>query len=271
MLLPAFLFGLLVGLSLGLTGGGGTLFAVPLLVYGLGLQAKEAVMISLATVGATSLLGFRRRWESGHVDVSTGILFAVAGMVGAPAGTWIASWIPDTVLLLAFAVLMTVISVRMWPRSSPVEPAAGEVDATDSPAMSCQRSPGGRLLLTSRCLILLLVAGMLTGMLAGLFGVGGGFAIVPALVMLTGIPLHHAIGTSLMIVAMISASGLVTHLLAGQTIPIQLTSLFLTGSIAGLVSGEQLSHRLSTASLQKLLAVAILLVAIFIVFRQLQS
>jgi hypothetical protein len=112
---------------------------------------------------------------------------------------------------------------------------------------------------------------MLTGMLAGLFGVGGGFAIVPALVMLTGIPLHHAIGTSLMIVAMISASGLVTHLLAGQTIPIQLTSLFLTGSIAGLVSGEQLSHRLSTASLQKLLAVAILLVAIFIVFRQLQS
>ena len=99
MLWLSLIFGAVVGLSLGLTGGGGAIFAVPLLVYGLGVDPREAIAISLAAVGATSLVGFLHRWKLGQVEIRTGLLFAVAGMVGAPVGTWIAGFLPETVLL----------------------------------------------------------------------------------------------------------------------------------------------------------------------------
>ena len=100
MLWLSLLFGAVVGLSLGLTGGGGAIFAVPLLVYGLGVPAREAVAISLAAVGATSFVGFLHRWKLGEVELRTGLLFAIAGMVGAPVGTWIAGFLPEAVLLV---------------------------------------------------------------------------------------------------------------------------------------------------------------------------
>lgn len=112
------LFGTLVGLSLGLTGGGGAIFAVPLLVYGLGTPTKDAVGISLAAVGATSLVGFLHCWTLRHVEVRTGLLFAIAGMLGAPIGTWLASFLPDAILLLAFAGLMLLVALRMWQQAS---------------------------------------------------------------------------------------------------------------------------------------------------------
>src|SRR6188768_726228 len=106
MALLSLIFGAVVGLSLGLTGGGGAIFAVPLLVYGLGVDAREAVAISLAAVGATSFVGFLHRWKLDEVELRTGLLFAIAGMLGAPVGTWIASLIPESTLLLLFAGLM---------------------------------------------------------------------------------------------------------------------------------------------------------------------
>src|SRR5688572_7870911 len=112
------IFGAVVGLSLGLTGGGGAIFAVPLLVYGLGVPAREAVGISLLAVGSTSLVGFVQRARRGLVEFPTGLLFAVAGMFGAPAGSWLANRMPETLLLSLFAILMLVIAVRMWSKSN---------------------------------------------------------------------------------------------------------------------------------------------------------
>ncbi len=114
MLLLTLLLGTLVGFSLGMTGGGGAIFAVPLLVYVLGIPTREAVGISLLTVGSTAMVGFLPRARHGLVEFPTGILFALAGMIGAPIGSKLADLIPEAILLVAFAFLMLLISVRMW-------------------------------------------------------------------------------------------------------------------------------------------------------------
>ena len=105
------LFGSIVGVSLGLTGGGGAIFAVPLLAYGLGVPAREAVAISLVSVGLTSFVGFLAKWRKGEAELRTGLLFAAAGMLGAPVGSWIAAKMPETWLMLLFAGLMLKLAV----------------------------------------------------------------------------------------------------------------------------------------------------------------
>lgn len=272
MLWLSLIFGAVVGLSLGLTGGGGAIFAVPLLVYGLGVDAREAIAISLAAVGATSLVGFLHRWKLGQVELHTGLLFAVAGMVGAPFGTWIAGFLPETVLLLSFAGLMVLVAVRLWQQAShPVlpEPACPSPDHVDGP--TCQRDAAGVLILTSRCAILLLMVGVLTGVLSGLFGIGGGFVIVPALVLFSGMSIHRAVGTSLMVIALVSVSGVASQLWAGHAISPVITVLFVVGGIAGLFAGQQVGRRLSGAALQKIFVVAILAVAAFVIIRNLSA
>jgi uncharacterized membrane protein YfcA len=266
------LFGAVVGLSLGLTGGGGAIFAVPLLVYGLRIPAREAVGISLAAVAATSLAGFLHRWKLGQVEIRTGLLFAAAGMLGAPVGTWIAGFLPEAVLLLSFASLMIIVAARLWQQASrPVAgiPVCPDPASQDGPA--CRRDSAGALLLNSRCAVLLLVVGMLTGVLSGVFGVGGGFVIVPALVLFSGMSIHRAVGTSLMVIALVGASGVTSQLWAGRGIEPVVTVLFVVGGIAGLFGGQQIGRRLSGPVLQKVFVVAILAVAVFVIVRNLST
>lgn len=275
MLSLSVIFGALMGLSLGLTGGGGAIFAVPLLVYGLGMDAREAIVISLAAVGATSLVGFLHRWNLGQVEIRTGLLFAVAGMLGAPAGTWIAGFLTETVLLLSFASLMVFVAVRLWQQASHPVPQmlAGRdcpaPERTDGPA--CQRDAAGVLILTSRCAVLLLIVGLLTGVISGLFGVGGGFVIVPALVLFSGMSIQRAVGTSLMVIALVSVSGVASQLWAGRAIPPVLTALFIIGGIVGLFAGQRIGRRLSGPVLQKVFVIAILAVAVFVIVRSLSA
>lgn len=272
MLWLSLLFGAVVGLSLGLTGGGGAIFAVPLLVYGLGVPAREAVAISLAAVGATSFVGFLHRWKVGEVELRTGFLFAVAGMLGAPISAWIAGFLPEAVLLLLFAGLMMVVAVRLWQQASPpiaAVPACPTPDHLDRP--SCRRDAAGVLILDSRCAILLLIVGLLTGVLSGAFGVGGGFVIVPALVLFSGMSIHRAVGTSLMVIALVSVSGVATQLGAGHAIDPVVTGLFVLGGITGLFAGQQIGRRLSGPALQKVFAIAILAVALFVIVRNLSA
>lgn len=270
--LLSLIFGAIVGLSLGLAGGGGAIFAVPMLVYGLHVPTREAVGISLAAVGATSLVGFLHRWKLGEVELRTGMLFAMAGMVGAPVGTWLAGRIPEAMLLLAFAGLMIIVAVRLWFQANKAERTLSDCPAADAEEGStCQRDEAGKLLLSSRCAILLLIVGVCTGVLSGLFGVGGGFVIVPALILFSGMEIHRAVGTSLMVIALVSVSGVASQLWAGRDLSLQLTGLFVIGGIAGLFSGQQIAHRLSGPVLQKVFVVAILLVAAFVVTRNLTS
>ena len=267
MSLLSFIFGAVVGLSLGLTGGGGAIFAVPLLVYGLHLPTREAVGISLAAVGATSLVGFLHRWRSGQVEIRTGLLFAVAGMFGAPIGSWIAGLLPEAVLLSLFAGLMVMVAIRLWQQANPEGQNAACLTPDDVDGPTCQRDATGALILTSHCAVLLLLVGVLTGILSGLFGVGGGFVIVPALVLFSRMSIHRAIGTSLLVIALVSVSGVASHLWAGRAISPEITGLFVLGGIGGLFVGQQIGRRLSGPVLQKVFAVAILAVAAFVVVR----
>ena len=260
------LLGALVGFSLGLTGGGGAIFAVPMLIYGLGVPAREAVGISLLTVGSTAFVGFVQRARRSMVEFPTGLLFAFAGMLGAPVGSRLAELIPEHVLLALFAGLMLLIAVRMWLKADEKSVHLPILDG-DNAGPTCQRDPEGRLRLTSQCAMLLGVVGLSTGILTGMFGVGGGFIIVPALVSFACMGMQRAIGTSLLIITLVSLSGTTGHLLAGKELSLQTSSLFTLGSLIGLFLGSWLAQRLAGRMLQRLFAISIVLVAIYVIFR----
>lgn len=267
----ALICGTLVGLSLGLTGGGGAIFAVPLLVYLLKVPPREAIGISLAAVGATSWVGFLRRRSAGDVETRVGLIFAAAGVLGAPLGSWAAGQVPEYLLLVGFAGLMLVVAARMWRHAGGTEgEAAQAAEKCESPP-ACRRDAAGRLVLSSRCVRRLLALGAATGVLSGLFGVGGGFVIVPALVLFGGLPLRSAVGTSLLVVALVSASGVLAHLWAGRALDPALAATFVVGGLAGLVVGQTLARRLSAPVLERTFAVAILGVAMFVLVRNLAS
>lgn len=265
------LFGAGVGFALGLTGGGGSIFAVPLLVYALSIPAHEAVGISLAAVGATAAVGVIQRLRRNEVEVSTGLLFAGTGMCGAPLGAWLNSLIPSALLLILFAGLMLAIAIRMWLKAArpPAHPkvvqSSKEPLAQVKPRKTCRRGTDGKLRMNSPCAILLSTVGILTGVLSGLFGVGGGFVIVPALVLFSGMGMHRAVATSLLVIALISASGLTSYLVAHRPIDFELAGLFALGGALGTWAGSVFGRRVSGPVLQKGFSIAIVAVAAFVV------
>lgn len=258
------LFGGLVGFALGMTGGGGSLLAVPLLVYGLSVAPREAFGISLAAVGATALVGVVPRIIARQAEVGTGLIFAAAGMVGAPAGTWLAGMIAEPVLLMLFAGLMLLIARSMWKSST--ANSSHEPDATTNkrPA-TCERTETGSLKLNSRCAVLLILLGLATGVMSGMFGVGGGFVIVPALVMFAGMTIHRAIATSLLVIVLVSVSGVASHFVAGRGISPSITGMFIAGGVLGMSAGGRVARRLPAAALQRVFATGIVAIAIFMV------
>jgi len=265
-LTPAVVSGCLVGLAMGLTGGGGAILAVPLLVYWLGVPAQAAVAISLATVAGTAVIGTIERARLGQVEFPTGLLFAGAGMLTAPLGSWLGKGLPPQALLLAFACLMLLIAMRMWWHADrAIPPPANACDPNGGP--SCSRDLEGTLRLTSRCATLLAAIGLTVGLLSGLFGVGGGFLIVPALVSFASMGISRAVGTSLLVMSLVGMAGVGSHLWQGQTIPLQATVLFVAGSVPGLLAGSQLARTLSRPLLSRIFAGMILAVAFFVIAR----
>lgn len=256
------LFGSLVGFSLGMTGGGGSTLAVPLLVYGLGVRPREAVGVSLAAVGATALVGALARWRAGEVDFRRGLMFAAGGVAGAPLGSWLAGQISEAVLLLAFAALMLVVAIRMWVSAS--RPAGGTPEGS-----ATSGGDDGGVRFAAGPVAKLAAAGLTTGVLAGLFGVGGGFIIVPALVLFGGMSMHRAIATSLLVIALVSVSGVASHLYAGRSIALETAALFVAGGVVGMFVGSTLGRQMPGALLQRVFAIAIVAVAVFVIGRTL--
>lgn len=268
MNLLSLLAGAVIGISLGMTGGGGATFGVPLLVYGLGLGPRDAVAVSLAAVGITSLIGFLHRWKSGQVEIPTGLLFAAAGMIGAPLGSRFAAAIPESILMSLFGGLMVAVAVMLWRKASQtVQVLDGQPDPDSLDAPTCRRKDDGTLILNSPCAMLLSMVGVLTGILSGMFGVGGGFIIVPALLFFSGMSMYRAVGTSLLVIALVSGSGFVSQVFAGRSIPFELTLTFVVGGVSGLFVGQQIAAKLSPKRLQKSFAVAILGVAVFVILK----
>ena len=255
------LFGLIVGFSLGLTGGGGSLFAVPLLVYGLSMPMKDAVGVSLAAVGITALIGAVERLRKKQVELRTGLIFAFAGMAGAPVGAWIAGMMPEAALLILFALLMLIIAVRIWRKATPRETEA-EAGPT---GRVCIRDADGNMKMTSPCALMLVGVGLAAGVMSGMFGVGGGFVIVPALVLFAGMKIHRAVATSLLVIALIGASGTASHLLRGGDISLLVTALFVGGGTAGMFLGNLAGRKISGPALQRVFAASIVAVAVFVI------
>ena len=263
---PAVISGCLVGLSMGLTGGGGAILAVPLLVYWLGADPLVAVVISLATVAGTAIIGTAERARLKQVEFPTGLLFAAAGMLTAPLGSWLGEHLPPQLLLVSFALLMLLIAARMWWQADQaIPPPAEACGPEDGP--SCSRDPEGKLRLTSRCAMLLATIGLTVGLLSGLFGVGGGFLIVPALVTFASMGLSRAVGTSLLVMSLVGLAGVAGHLLQGREVPWEVTLLFVAGSVPGLFIGSALTRKLPRALLSKIFAAMILAVAVFVIAR----
>ncbi|HEX5524340.1 MAG TPA: sulfite exporter TauE/SafE family protein [Pedococcus sp.] len=232
------LLAVLVGLSLGLLGGGGSILTVPLLVYVAGLQTREAIATSLLVVGVTSSVAAISHARAGRVQWRTGLWFGAAGMVGAYAGGRLGEHLPDGLLLTAFAAMMTATAVAMIRgRRAPQKP-------TDTPL------PVGRVLLH----------GGAVGLTTGIIGAGGGFLIVPALTLLGGLSMPVAVGTSLLVIAMNSAAGLGGHL-PSVDLDWGLAAMVTAAGVGGSLVGGRLAGRISPDRLRRAFGWAVLAMA----------
>lgn len=241
----------LIGLSLGLLGGGGSILTVPIFVYVLGFAAKPAIAMSLAVVGATSIVGTVAHWRAGNVTLRVAVAFGAVAMVGAYVGARLAAFVSSEVQLamLAVAMLAAAISLLRQQPSANVGAAAGEVNHGGA-----QFSLG-----------VIVVVGLGIGLLTGVVGVGGGFLIVPALVVLARVPMKQAIGTSLVVIAMNSASGFLGYL--GQVdFPWRFMAIFSAVASAGIVGGTYLVRFVSQRVLKQAFAVVLLLVGVLILY-----
>ena len=238
--------GFLVGVALGALGGGGSILAVPVLVFLVGLSPSSATSTSLVVVGVASLVGAYEHWRSGHVRVVTGLVFGLVGIGGSITGSALNRRLDGDVLLLAFAGLTLVAAWRILagcPSCTKVADVAG------GPG-----EPGGGVAVRTRTLTAdrvakVAVAGTVVGFLTGLFGVGGGFIIVPVLTLALGFSMSSAVGTSLLVIAVNTAAALVPRL--GGGIEWGTTAVFGAAAITGVLAGKRIGDHLEPKALQR--------------------
>ena len=242
------LSGSLVGFTLGLVGGGGSILAVPLMVYLVGVQSPHvAIGTSALAVAANAAMGLANHARAGTVKWRCGLMYAGAGVIGAFFGSTAGKAFDGQKLLFLFAIVMIVVGILMLRRRK----HEGEAGA------QCDRSNAGKVL----------GAGLGTGGFSGFFGIGGGFLIVPGLIASTGMPMINAVGTSLVAVtafglttaANYAFSGLVDWLLAG---------VFIAGGVIGSFAGTRAAKRLSSSGqLTNIFAVLIFVVAAYMLWK----
>lgn len=254
--------GFLVGVALGALGGGGSILAVPVLVFVVGLSPSSATSTSLVVVGVASLVGAYEHWRSGHVRVATGLEFGLVGIGGSIAGSMLNRRLDGDILLLAFAGLTLVAAWRIvagCPSCTKVDALAGEDgEAGAGPAVRTRRR---RLALTPAWVVKVALAGTAVGFLTGLFGVGGGFIIVPVLALAMGFPMASAVGTSLLVIAVNSAAALAPRLDGG--IEWGTTGIFVVAATAGVLAGKRIGDRLDPKSMQRWFAALLVGVALY--------
>jgi len=240
---------LVIGLTLGLLGGGGSILTVPVFVYVLGFGAKEAIAMSLAVVGATSLFGAIGHWRAGNVNLRVALVFGVVAMVGTYLGARLAVFFSGAAQLVLFAVVMLLAAYFMF------RGRGGSSEAVE------RRGVGGGMSLG-----LIVVEGLAVGVLTGLVGVGGGFLIVPALVLLGKVPMKEAVGTSLLVIGLKSFAGFYGYL--GQVeVAWGFMGLFTAVAVIGIVVGTSLVRHIPQASLQRAFAIFLMVMGIAILYQ----
>ncbi|MEQ7009365.1 sulfite exporter TauE/SafE family protein [Actinopolymorpha sp. B17G11] len=245
----ALLLGLLIGVLLGLLGGGGSILAVPALVYGVGMPLRTAIPTSLLVVGISALTGVFPRLRSHQVQWRIAAAFGTAGAGAAFAGAAVNRLVPPQIVLLGFAALMVAAGLRMLRE----QPEIGGDCAL----------PGGGVNWRS-CLPKAIGAGAGVGFLTGLFGVGGGFVIVPALVLLLGLPMTVAIGTSLVVIVINAAAGFLAYT-GHVALDFTLAAAFTGTAVVGSLTAARVATRLPAHQLRRWFAYLVLLVAALVV------
>lgn len=240
--------GFLVGVSLGLLGGGGSMLTVPILAYVVGYPPKQAIAMSLVVVGGTSVIGAAAHWRRHQVRLAAGLLFGAVAMIGSYTSARVAQYIPGAVQMATFGVVMVIAAALMFRGRRNLE--AGQP--------STHHGAGTLLLIGA--------VGLGVGMLTGLVGVGGGFLFVPAFVLLGGLPMKQAVGTSLVVIAMNCAAG-VTGYLAHETIDWGYVGLFFLVAAVGSIVGAALTARVSAGTLRRAFAVFLVIMGCAILYK----
>ena len=235
-----------VGLTLGLLGGGGSILMVPLLTYVAGMDAKEAITTSLFVVGVTSLASLLPHARARNVRWVPGLVFAAASMSGAFLGGLASAAIPGAVLMVAFAVIMLASAKNM---------IRGRTKGSESAAKG-------------RSLLMYIPVGLVVGLVTGLVGAGGGFLIVPALVLLAGLQMKLAVGTSLLVISLNSASGMLGHL-NSTAVSWPLTLLITAAAIIGSLIGARLTSKVPEKKLRRGFGFFVLAMGVFVLAQEL--
>jgi uncharacterized membrane protein YfcA len=245
--------GLVIGLLLGLLGGGGSILAVPALVYGVGMPLAAAVPTSLVVVGISSAAALIPRLREGQVQWRLAAVFGAAGASAAFAGAAVNRLLEPRVVLAGFAAMMVAAGVRMLREQTTV---GGDCAL-----------PGGGINWRG-CLPKAIGSGVVVGFLTGLFGVGGGFLIIPALVLLLGLPMTVAVGTSLVIIVINSVAGFIAH--AGNAaLDYPVVGAFTAAAVVGSLAAARLASRLPAERLRRWFAYLVFAVAAFVVVQAL--
>lgn len=252
MLFLGFALAAVVGLSLGLLGGGGSILTVPIFVYVLGFDPKVAIAMSLPVVGGASLIGAASHWRSGNVDLRSALVFGIIAMVGAFGGARLAVQVTGTFQLTLLAVVMLAAAVSMF-RS-----ARRDAGRVGQPEPSLKQVPRG----------ILAAVALVVGLLTGLVGIGGGFLIVPALVILGRVPMKQAVGTSLLVIAMNSITGFAGYLDQVE-LPWAFMLTFMAIAAVGILIGTRLVRHVSQSALKQGFAVLLVFMGALILFKTL--
>jgi uncharacterized protein len=242
VIILALFLALAIGVSLGLLGGGGSIITLPVLVYVAKVPASQAVGMSLAVVGGTTLVGSILTARSGQVHAKAALLFSLTGVIGALGGSQLTHLVSQPVLLLIFAGLMIVVALRMFRVRSDRSPD----EHAECHWVSCTAT------------------GLFVGTLTGFLGVGGGFLIVPTLLFLARVPLQRAIATSLVVITVTSAAGLLGHLRRTH-FDWGVAGMFLALAIVGMLAGRKFASQVETERLRYWFGWFVLAVAVFVI------
>jgi len=265
------LIGIFIGLVLGLTGAGGSIFAVPLLILLLDLSVDEAIGIALGAVAVSAIMGTMSNWQTRTILWVPALAVGLGGALMAPLGKYLGSQLPPPVLLIGFCALAFCIASLMWRQavSAPEQASvvrSGQFNGDDYIAPICRFTQSEQFNLSSKCLFALIFCGLIVGLLSGLFGVGGGFLIVPALLYITQVSMRQAVATSLLIISVVGTSGFVSFALASGHFDWELLLRVCTGGVFGMIAGRLVAHNIAGVLLQKIFSIALLLVAALTLF-----
>lgn len=236
-----------IGVSLGLLGAGGSILTVPVFVYVFGYDPKRAIAMSLLVVGATSLLGAVHHWRAGHVHLRVAATVGVVAMGGSYLGARLSALVSGTTQLMIFGAVMVLAAAFMLRKD-------GGREELPTIAEAAARTP----------LLMLVAAGV--GLLTGMVGIGGGFLIVPALALAAQLPMRHAIGTSLLVIALNAFTGFAGYL--GQVdVAWPVVIVFTAIAIGGVFAGSALARFVSPSALRKGFAVFLVAMGLFILYQ----